>query len=71
MLSISGKDVKNVGSVHWAMTETAILDFRRTLWALWLGAAIAGMLEHTSVVLAQMLSQPTTINSCSSMVRPP
>jgi hypothetical protein len=31
-----------------------MLDFRRTLWALWLGAAIVGMLVHTPVVLAQI-----------------
>src|SRR5437868_10495090 len=31
-----------------------MLDFRRTLWALWLGTAVVGMLGHTPVVLAQI-----------------
>jgi DNA-binding beta-propeller fold protein YncE len=31
-----------------------MLDFRRMLWALWLGAAIVGMLVYTPVVLAQI-----------------
>ena len=31
-----------------------MLNFHRTLWALWLGAAIVGMLVHTPVVLAQI-----------------
>ena len=31
-----------------------MLDFRRTLWALWLGAAVVGMLGHTPVLLAQI-----------------
>ena len=31
-----------------------MLDFRRTLWALWLGTAVVGMLGHTPIVLAQI-----------------
>src|SRR5207248_2282157 len=31
-----------------------MLDFRRTLWALWLGTAVVRMLGHTPIVLAQM-----------------
>jgi DNA-binding beta-propeller fold protein YncE len=31
-----------------------MLDFRRTLWVLWLGTAIVGMLAYTPVVLAQI-----------------
>src|SRR5215831_5064983 len=31
-----------------------MLDFRRTLWALWLGAAVVGMLGRTPVLLAQI-----------------
>src|SRR4029453_9333607 len=31
-----------------------MLDCRRTLWALWLGAVVVGMLGHTPVLLAQI-----------------
>src|SRR5215831_6196781 len=31
-----------------------MLDFRRTLWALWLGVAVVGMLGHTPELLAQI-----------------
>ena len=31
-----------------------MLDFRRTLRALWLGTAVVGMLGHTLIVLAQI-----------------
>jgi hypothetical protein len=43
-----------------------MLDFRRTLWALWLGVAVVGRLVHTPVVLAVK----RTMAPCADTVMP-
>ena len=53
-----------------------MLDFRRTLWALGLGAAVVGMLVPTSVILAQIAvsandNKVVLVNGMSTVVQNP
>ena len=53
-----------------------MLDFRRTLWALWLGAAVVGMLGPTPVILAQIAvsandNKVVLVNGAATVVQNP
>ena len=53
-----------------------MLDFRRTLWALWLGAAVVGMLGPTPVLLAQIAvsandNKVVLVNGAATVVQNP
>ena len=53
-----------------------MLDFRRTLWALWLGTAAVSMLAYTPVVLAQIAvsandNKLTLVNGVGTVVQNP
>ena len=53
-----------------------MLDFRRTLWALWLGAAVVGMFGPTPVLLAQIAvsandNKVVLVNGAATVVQNP
>lgn len=55
---------------------TAMLYCRRTLWALWLSAAVVGILVHTPVALAQLVvsandNKVTLVNGVGTVVQNP